>query len=84
MKKFFCLLAIASIILGVCGLLFGIMTFGHALVLTIAGTILLSLEIGGLTIVCLLVDAVVFLHSIINIIIYKLFVHDHKTPQEAK
>ncbi|KRL56043.1 hypothetical protein FC70_GL000630 [Paucilactobacillus oligofermentans DSM 15707 = LMG 22743] len=64
--------------------MFGIMTLGHALVLTIAGTILLILEVGGLTITCLIFDSIVTLLSLFNILIYKLFVHEHKTPQEAK
>ncbi|CUS25973.1 Uncharacterized protein LACOL_0665 [Paucilactobacillus oligofermentans DSM 15707 = LMG 22743] len=84
MKKFIKLLAISSVVLGLSGLMFGIMTLGHALVLTIAGTILLILEVGGLTITCLIFDSIVTLLSLFNILIYKLFVHEHKTPQEAK
>jgi len=84
MKKFIKLLAISSVILGLSGLMFGIMTLGHALVLAIAGTILLILEVGGLTITCLIFDSIVTLLSLFNILLYKLFVHEHKTPQEAK
>ena len=84
MKKFSKLLAISSVILGLSGLMFGIMTLGHALVLAIAGTILLILEVGGLTITCLIFDSIVTLLSLFNILLYKLFVHEHKTPQEAK